>query len=233
MARVQHLRYEEALALAGCRIRRLAPMPEFPDSVFVEDTAVVLDHTVVIARPGAASRRMEVTTVANVLEALRPITYIDPPGTLDGGDVLRIGRQIFVGLSSRTNKDGAAMLEAIASSRGYHVTRVPVARCLHLKSAVTAIDDGTVLLNPDRVDRAIFADYEVVEIDRREPEAANVLRIGEVLICASGFPFTRSMLDELGCRIISVNMSEFAKAEGAVTCCSIILDAPRAAAAAA
>ena len=233
LARIQHARYEETLALAGCRIRRLRPLPDQPDAVFVEDTAVVLNEAAVIARPGAVSRRLETPSVANVLEGYRPVRFIDPPGTLEGGDVLRIGRTLFVGLSTRTNEDGAEQLAKISKPHGYVVRTLEVRKCLHLKSAVTSVDENTVVLNPDWIDRDVFEGLNVIEIDPEEPMAANVLGIGDVLICAADFPGTQRRLKEHGCRLLPVPVSELAKAEGAVTCGSIVLEVPRSAAVAA
>ncbi len=222
-ARAQHAQYEAALAQAGCRIRRLQPLLEMPDAVFVEDTAVVLDEIAIMARPGAASRRLEVASVANAIEAYRPIAFVNPPGTLDGGDVLRVGRRLFVGLSSRTNAIGAEMLQRIARPHGYDVSRITVDKCLHLKSAVTALDDRTILVNPAWIDPAAFGELKVVESDPAEAEAANVLAIADFLVCARGNPRTHALLQQLGRRVISVDLSEISKAEGAVTCCSILV----------
>ncbi|MBT8401768.1 MAG: dimethylargininase [Rhodothermia bacterium] len=223
-ARMQHARYEDALAQAGCRIRRLQPLPEMPDAVFVEDTAVVLDEIAIVARPGAASRRLEVPSVTNAIEAYRPTAFVNPPGTLDGGDVLRVGRRLFVGLSSRTNPVGAEMLERIVDPYGYEVTHIEIVKCLHLKSAVTALDDRTLLVNPALIEPSAFGELKVVESDPSEAEAANVLAINDVLICAAQFPRTQARLEQLGRRVISVDLSEITKAEGAVTCCSILVD---------
>ncbi len=228
-ARRQHALYEDALAQAGCRIRRLRPLHRMPDSVFVEDTAVVLDEIAIIARPGATSRRLEVPTVANALEAYRPIAYVDPPGTLDGGDVLRVGRRVFVGLSSRTNEVGARMLESIVERYGYKVRRVPIEDCLHLKSSATALDDRTVLVNPAWIEPKAFEGLTVVEVDPSEAEAANVLSVGGTLICQEDAPRTRALLERQGRLVVPVDLSEIAKAEGATTCCSIVVDDLRAA----
>lgn len=227
-ARAQHAQYEDALAQAGCRIRRLPPLPHMPDAVFVEDTVVVLDEIAIMARPGASSRRLEVASVANAIEAYRPIAYVNPPGTLDGGDVLRVGRRLFVGLSSRTNLAGAAMLERIAEPHGYEVVRIVVDKCLHLKSAATALDDRTILVNPALIDPSAFGELEVLVSSPSETEAANVLAIGDFLICSQGHPRTQALLERLERPVIPISLSEISKAEGAVTCCSIIVEDLRA-----
>ena len=224
-ARLQHAGYERLLGVLGCEVRRIAPAPEHPDGVFVEDAAVVVDEVAVITRPGAASRRGETVGVEAALAGLRPIARIEAPGTLDGGDVLVVGRRVFVGRTPRTNDEGIAQLRGILSPHGYTVEGVPVTGCLHLKTAVTALDDATVLVNPAWVDPAAFAPLTAVEVDREEPMAANVLRIGDALLYAEAYPRTRAALEARGYRLHLVDASELAKAEGAVTCCSLILRA--------
>lgn len=219
----QHGIYENALISAGCTIQRLPPLPDLPDSVFVEDTAVVLRKVAIITRPGAESRRPEVTSVA---EALRPqisLTFIEPPGTLDGGDVLMIGSTIYVGDSSRTNADGIRQLAEIASAHGYVVKPVTVSGCLHLKSAVTAVGDDAVLLNPALVDASVFRGLRHIAVDRSEPFAANALLVGENVIFPTNYPETRRLLERGGIDVLAIDADELQKAEGAVTCCSILL----------
>lgn len=224
-ARAQHAAYEAALRALGCEVRRVAPAPEQADSVFIEDTAVVLDEVAVIARPGAASRRAEVPEVERALAALRPLAHVTAPGTLDGGDVLVIGRRVLVGRTGRTNDAGITQLRAALAPHGYTVTPVDVTGCLHLKTAVTAIDDHTVLVNPAWVHGADFAPAAVVEVDPAEPMGANVLRIGDALLYADAYPRTLARLRAHGAAVTTVDASELAKAEGAVTCCSLVLRA--------
>jgi len=218
-AEAQHRAYEEALVRAGCDVRRVAAAPDMPDSVFVEDTAVVVDDLAVICRSGAASRRGETAGVEAVLATLRPIARIEPPGTLDGGDVLRVGRRVYVGSSGRTDADGIAQLRALLE--GYEVIAVPVRGCLHLKSAVTQVAERTLLLNPAWVDREAFDDVDVIEVV--EPSAANALFVNGVAIFPEAFPRTRARLDAAGIDVVTVDVSEIAKAEGALTCCSILV----------
>ena len=222
VARAQHHAYERLLASLGCDVRRVAPAPAHPDAVFIEDTAVVFDEIAVIARPGAESRRDETTEVEAVLAALRPIARIVPPGTLDGGDVLSVGHRVYVGRTERTNAEGIAQLRAALAPYGYEVHDVSVAGCLHLKTAITAVDDTTVLLNPEWVNREVFARFRVVEVDLSEPMAANVLRIGDQLVYGASYPRTQARLEQLGFMLHTVDASELAKAEGAVTCCSLV-----------
>ena len=219
----QHRAYLRALAAAGCAIEQLPPTPDLPDGVFVEDTAVVLDELAVITRPGAVSRRAETVTVANALRRHRPIESIGEPATLDGGDVLVCGRTLFVGLTARTTTQGAAELARITVPAGYAVRTVPVTGCLHLKSAVTEVGDRTLLINPAWVDPCLFEDYRLIHIDPREPFGANALRIGNAVIYATEFPGTGKRLRDQGFEVLEVEASELAKAEGGVTCCSLLL----------
>ncbi len=224
-ARTQHRDYQRALETLGCRLLVLPAEPGLPDSVFVEDVAIVLDEVAVLTRPGALSRRAEVASVAEVLRRYRPVLAIEAPGTLDGGDVLRVGRALYVGESARSNAEGIAQLRELLAGHGYAVQGVPTRGCLHLKSAVTQLDNRTVLLQPAWVDRARFADFRVIEVDPAEPHAANVLRIGDALVMPTSFPRTRQRLVDSGFDVTAVDVSELQKAEGAVTCCSLVFHA--------
>lgn len=222
-AAAQHQAYEDLLAGLGCRVERVPPAPELPDAVFVEDAAVVTDEVAIIARPGAPSRRDEVPGVAAALEAHRPVRYLTAPATLDGGDVLRMGRTVWVGRSARTNRAGVDQLRVLLEPLGYTVRAVPVTGCLHLKSAVTAVAPDTVLLNPARLDAEAFAGYRVETVDPGEPEAANTLRVGKALVVPDSAVRTSARLADLGLEPTPVDISELEKAEGGVTCCSILL----------
>lgn len=226
----QHEAYETALAALGCRIVRAPAAHDMPDAVFVEDVALVLDEVAVITRPGAVSRRGEADGVERVLAQYRDVVRIDPPGTLDGGDVLRAGKRIFVGRSSRTSSAGVAELRALVSGHGYTVEAVDVHGCLHLKSAVTAVGRNTLLGNSAWVDRRTFADFEWIEVHPSEPHAANALWVGDGVIYPSALARTASRLRaHLETRRMSLHLvdaSELAKAEGGVTCCSLVLRLP-------
>lgn len=219
----QHHAYEQLLASLGCDVRRVAPAPNHPDAVFIEDVAVVFDEVAVITRPGAESRRAETAAVEAALAALRPVVRVVSPGTLDGGDVLTVGRSVYVGRTDRTNDAGISQVRAALAPHGYEVHGVDVTGCLHLKTAVTAVDDSTVLLNPEWVSRAVFSRFRVVEVDPSEPMAANVMRIGDQLVYGASYPRTRVRLEQLGFVLHAVDASELAKAEGAVTCCSLVV----------
>jgi dimethylargininase len=223
-ARAQHEAYEAALSELGCVIERVAPAPGFPDAVFVEDTAIVVPEVAVLARPGAVSRRGEVPSVAEALARHRAIERIEAPGTLDGGDVLRLGRQIWVGASERTNAEGAAQLRATLEPHGYRVRQVRVAGCLHLKTAVSAAADDTLLIHPEWVDRTEFGAVRLIQVDPAEPNAANVLRVGDTVVIPASHPRTRARLEQHRIPTRVVEVSELAKAEAGVTCCSILID---------
>jgi dimethylargininase len=225
LARRQHGVYCNALRSLGCTLIELPALPGMPDAVFVEDVAVVLDEVAVMTHPGAASRRAEGGPVADVLGRYRPLRRLDAPGTLDGGDVLRIGRKLFVGQAARSNADGIAQLREGIAEFGYSVQPVPTHGCLHLKSAVTLVGDDTVLVNPEWVDASVFTGYRVIEIHPDEGHGANALRIGGAVIHPDCFPLTRRRLAGAGIEVIPVDVSELQKAEGAVTCCSLVFEA--------
>ncbi len=225
IARIEHDAYERALTELGVEVRRLPAAPELPDAVFVEDTAVVLDEIAILARPGEPSRRLEVASVAEALSAHRRLEAIEPPGTLDGGDVLRIDHRLFVGRSARTNDAGIEQLREIVSASGLEVIPVEVRGCLHLKSAITEVAPGVVLANRDWIDLAPFAEFETIEVDPREPFAANALRIEDAVIYAERFSRTRARLGGMGIRVVPVPQGELAKAEGGVTCGCILVGA--------
>ena len=194
--------------------------------MFVEDTCVVVDELAIITRPGAESRRPETAGVAEAVARHRALRHIEPPGTLDGGDVLRIGRTLFVGRSLRTNDEGIEQLRRILDPLGYQVHAVALHGCLHLKSAVTQVGPRTILVNPAWIDMDAFAGYEQIEVDPAEPFAANALLIGDRAIHPAGYSRTRARLESRGVGVVSVDVSELAKAEGGVTCCSIVLAGP-------
>jgi dimethylargininase len=222
-ARSQHRAYEEALIEAGYLVERLDTSPRMPDSVFVEDIAIVFDELAIVTRPGAESRRVETPAVAEALSAYRPLQAIHPPGTIDGGDVLVAGRTVVVGRSSRTNEAGAGQLRQILEPLDYTVSETVVRGCLHLKSAVTWLGGQTMLANPDWIEQAVFDRFTIVEVDRSEPAAANALRLEDGVIFSSSYPRTAERIAQAGCRLRLIDVSELAKAEGAVTCCSLIV----------
>ncbi len=225
-ARAQHREYERCLNSLGCRVHRVPADPDLPDSVFVEDTAVILDEVAVLARPGAESRRREIGAIEQRLAEYRPLCRLRAPATLDGGDVLRIDRTLFVGRSSRTNAPGIEQMRHAVARWRYNVVSVPIDGCLHLKSAVTEVGPGTLLLNPTWLKADTFSAFNCIEVNDNEPWAANALRIGDTIVYPAAFPRTRERLESRGIQVRVVDVSEFAKAEGGVTCCSLIIESP-------
>jgi dimethylargininase len=224
-AGTQHAAYEQLLSALGATVIRVPPAPELPDAVFIEDTAIVLAETAVITRPGAPTRQAEPPAVGAVLSSYRPVLAMTPPATLDGGDVLLVGRTLYAGRSSRTNQEGIAQLEHLLAAFDYRVVPVEFAGCLHLKSAVSCIADGLLLLNPAWVAEASFPALEVLPIDAREPFAANALRVADAVVYPTNFPRTCERLLQRGLEVAPIDCSELAKAEGGVTCCSLVFEA--------
>ena len=224
IARAQHRRYEETLERLGVTIVSMAVESDLPDSVFVEDTAVVLDEVAIMTRPGAASRRAEVQTVAKTLATFRPLAFITEPATIDGGDVLRIGKTLYVGLSTRSDAVGIEALANAVKPYGYDVRGVALAGCLHLKSAATLITSDLLVVNPAWVDPTAFDGVSHVAVDPDEPHGANALRIGNSVVYAAAYPRTRDRMAKFVTDIHCVDVSELAKAEGAVTCCSLVVE---------
>jgi len=223
----QHEAYERTLAELGCTVHRIPADAELPDSVFVEDACVVVDELAVITRPGAPSRRPETLAVTDALRRHRRLACIEPPGTLDGGDVLRIGRAVYVGQSTRSNAAGIDQLGRLLAPHGYTVTGVPVRDCLHLKSAVSAVGRDAILVNRRWVDPASFRDVRILDVDPAEPTGANALLIGDRVVYPVAFSATRRRLEAAGVTIEAVDVSELQKAEGGVTCCSVIVEQPQ------
>lgn len=226
VAAAQHRGYREALEDCGARVIALPYVEGLPDSVFVEDTAVVLDEVAVLTRPGVESRRGEVGLIEKEVARLRPVVRVEAPATLEGGDVLRLGRTLYVGLSPRTNAEGANALRRLAAPYGYEVSTVEPRGCLHLKTGCSGLGEAAVLVNPEWVDAGVFRGREVVPVDASEPWAANVLRVGGSVCVSAAFPRTAEMLAARGYDVRAVEVSEFAKAEGGMTCMSLLFRQP-------
>jgi len=221
LALEQHARYCEALEACGLDLAVLEADPAHPDCPFVEDTAVVTERIAVIARPGAGRRRGEVAVVADALSAYRPIERIESPGTLDGGDVLRVEQRVFIGLSDRTNYEGARQLGSILTRHGYAVTVVPVGEMLHLKSGVNHAGGGALAITGGLAKLEAFSRFELVHVPEEEAYAANCLFVNGRLIVAAGFPRALAAYERLGRDIIQLEISEFRKMDGGLTCLSI------------
>lgn len=227
-AAAQHEAYEAALRQAGCETVRLPDLPDHPDGTFVEDTALLLDDHAVILRPGAASRVAETESTASGLADHFELHRVTD-GYLDGGDVLRIGKTLYVGLSSRTDAAGAAALREIVQQFGLDVVQAKSDACLHLKSGATlagtdASGTPVLLYNPTCIDPSQFVGVEPLAVDSDEPHAANVVRAGDHLIIPAGNPKAADALRQRGFDLIEVDVSELQKAEAGVTCMSLIDD---------
>lgn len=227
-ARAQHEAYESALRAAGYAVTTLPASPDHPDCVFVEDAAIAFDEVAVMARPGAASRRGELDAIAAALLQHRTLSSISEPGTLDGGDVLVLGRDVYVGLSTRSNQSGIDQLRVILEPFAYTVTGIEVKGCLHLKSAATAIDEGRALVNSEMINTALLRGIECFEVDPSEPMAANLVALPmanepRTVLHGSAYPRTGARLFAAGLNVVKVPADELAKAEGALSCCSILI----------
>lgn len=221
-ARDQHAAYCALLESLGLEVVRLPELVNCPDAVFVEDTALVLPELAVLTRPGAPSRRDEVPSIAAALSPHRELAHVRE-GSLDGGDILCLGRRLFVGLSERSNPRAIEELADLLQPRGYRVQGLKISGCLHLKTAVSVLDEETILIHPDWVDSRYFPHCRQIEIDPCEAFAGNALRIGSSVVHAEEFTRTRERLEAGGFTVASVPADELGKAEGGVTCCSLIL----------
>ncbi|MDQ3314888.1 MAG: arginine deiminase family protein [Verrucomicrobiota bacterium] len=192
-ATAQHKAYQVCLAKLGVHVVPLPGEPELPDSVFVEDPAVVVDEIAIIANMGALSRRPEARSLAIALAHYRPLKFVSEPATLDGGDVLRIGRTVFVGLSQRTNSDGIGQITELLRPYDYSVQPVPVRGCLHLKSGCSYIGNNTMLVHRSWIDSDRFRGFDLLDVPEAEPAAANALLIEKTVILPSAYPQTQAV----------------------------------------
>ena len=221
----QHRQYEEMLRGLGVVVHRVPADDTCPDCCFLEDTALVLDEIAVLTRPGSQARRTEVAGVAPFVRQHREVVEIEAPATLEGGDVLRIGHELFVGITTRTTRDGIDALRRDVEPHGYKVHPVVVPGALHLKSVCTAVDAHTILADATRVDLSPFAEYEVIKVPAEEWMAANVLLVEEIVCMHSGFGKTIEILQRRGLNVRTTDISEFLKAEAGLTCMSIVFRA--------
>ncbi len=219
----QHAGYEAALRAGGYRVVRATAAPDRPDAVFIEDTAVVLDEVAVLTRPGAATRRSEVDDVEPLLSAYRPVVRLGEPARVDGGDVLVLGRRLYVGASARTDAAGAAALAAAVATYGYDVVVVPVRGALHLKTAAGRVAGSTVLVNAAWVDPAGFLGADTIVVPAEEPFAANVVSLPGALLLPAGNPRTAELLRGRGYPVRELDISELQKAEAGLSCLSLLV----------
>jgi dimethylargininase len=217
----QHEQYIRALSSSGLEVTVLDPLPQFPDAHFVEDVAVVLPELAVLARPGADSRLGEEAAMEPVLASLRPLERIEPPGTLDGGDVLVLENHCLIGVSDRTNEEGAAQLGRMLDARGWSWTALSVGTGLHLKSDVNSLGGQNLLVTREYADRPGLASYRRVTVPVGEEYAANSLWVNGRLLVPAGFPRTRRKLEESGPEVLTLEVSEAQKMDGGLTCMSL------------
>jgi dimethylargininase len=223
-ARAQHHAYEDLLRKLGAQVLSLAEEPVLPDSMFVEDPAIVLDAVAIICSLGTETRRKEAPSIAAALEKFRPLVHINLPGTLEGGDVLRVGRQLYVGLTERSNAEGIRQLAVIAAAHGYDLTALPVTGCLHLKSAVTFIGKNTLLGNRAWFPSERIGGFDWVEVDPGEAHAGNALLVGDTVVFPASFPRTAERVQAKGFKVVLLDISELQKAESGLTCSSLLFE---------
>ncbi|HWY44338.1 MAG TPA: arginine deiminase family protein [Candidatus Sulfotelmatobacter sp.] len=223
-AREQHHAYEAALASLGARVVSLLEEPELPDSMFVEDPAIVLEEIAVVFPLGTETRRREAASLAKAIAEFRKLEYVTLPGTVEGGDILQIGRKLFVGLTARTNEEGIRQLRTIVAPYGYEVITVPVTGCLHLKSAVTHLGKNVLLANRAWFDAAPLAGYEWIDVDPSEPHAGNALALNGSVLFPASFPLTLARIEAKGFRVLPIDIAELQKAESGLTCSSLIFE---------
>lgn len=221
----QHHAYEQVLEKFGADVISLSAEPALADSMFVEDPAIVLDEIAVIFPLGTESRRAEAASLAKVLAQYRELKYVQLPGTAEGGDILRVGRHLFAGRSKRTNEDGVRQLQSAVGEYCYTVEPVPVAGCLHLKSAVTFLGRNTLLANRKWFDASRMSDFEWIDVAPEEPHAANALAFGGTVILPASFPLTLKRIEARGFKVMPLDISELQKAESGLTCSSLLFDA--------
>jgi len=225
LALLQHRRYCEALRSCGLQLTELAPDPAFPDGTFVEDTALLFPGFAVLTRPGAESRRGETTsTLAGLQHFFEHIATIEAPGTIDGGDVCVVERQVYIGLSARTNEAGAAQLAAVLRAHGYGANLIDIrgsTTLLHLKSGLTYLGDGLMVVSPDAPRPELVDGFDFIELDDRESYAANCLAINDRVLIAAGYPDLADKLAKRGHRVVALEISEFRKMDGGLTCLSL------------
>lgn len=222
VAQRQHRNYEKALEELGAKVISLPGEPDLPDSMFVEDPAFVVDELAVIMPLGTPSRRPEAESLARALAPYRKLAYITPPATMEGGDLLRIGKRIYAGLSRRTNAEGIRQLSALLAPYDYEIIPVPVTGCLHLKSGVTSLGNGTLVANRSWFQNDPFAGYRWIDVSPNEPHAANALAINHQIIFPTSFPNTKVRIEAAGFPVIPIDISELQKAESGLTCSSLL-----------
>ncbi|WP_280768868.1 dimethylarginine dimethylaminohydrolase family protein [Salipaludibacillus daqingensis] len=218
----QHNDYVEAMKKAGVSVKVLERDENYPDSTFVEDPAVVTERFALITHPGAETRKGETIAIHHALQEFRDIFYtIEAPGTVEGGDVLQIDDHFYIGLSNRTNELGANQFKAIMEDEGYNVTIVKLKEFFHLKTGITYLGDRRVIAAGEFIDHPDFKEYEQITVPSEEEYAANCLRVNDVVIMPKGYPITKEKIESVGYKTIEVEMSEFRKQDGGLSCLSL------------
>lgn len=218
----QHARYVAALEGLGLAVSVLPPLDDFPDSTFVEDVALCTPRCAVLTRPGAPSRRGEVEHIRGAVERFHDTVHaIEPPGTVDGGDIMIAGERIFIGLTDRTNRAGAGQMAAILEDHGHRVETVPVDAMLHLKSGVSYLEDGRLLAVAGLAGNPRFRGFEIIPVDHAEAYAANSVWVNGTVLVPAGFPLTRERIAAAGCDVVEIEVSEFRKLDGGLSCLSL------------
>lgn len=220
----EHAAYCTALEGLGVEVRHLEPLPEHPDAAFVEDAALVLDELAVLPIAGAPSRRGESASVRAALAPLRPLVALEPPTTLDGGDVLRVDDTLYVGWSSRTNHAGLRALAHLVLEEGLRVKAVEVRAALHLKTAASDLGQDRLLVDPRHLNLERVRDHELLHVPPGEPQGANVLRIGEHVLLSDSAPRTAELLDSAGLTVHPLPLATFERMEAGPTCLSILVE---------
>ncbi len=223
LAARQHADYCQALRDCRVQVVTLDVNANRPDAAFIEDTAIVLDELAVLCSLAPPTRRQEPAAIEPILSQYREVRRIEPPATIEGGDVLRVGRTLLVGQSRRTNAAGIAILAGLVAPFGYEIRPVPVRGCLHLKTACTALPDGRLLVNPAWIDTSALPDFELVKIPDEEPWAANVALVHSNVLLSAAHDKTAALIHDLGFNVRTIDLCEFAKAEGGVTCLGLFI----------
>lgn len=222
LAKEQHIRYQEILGQLGLTLIRIEPDDRFPDCCFVEDPGIVIGEIAILSRMGAKSRIGEGIEVKNTLSKYKKVYEIKPPGTIDGGDVLRINEKIYIGLSERTNQCAIQQVHTFISDCGYQVIPVEIKHILHLKSACTYVGNNAVVMFPGHFDDRILSEYRKIMVNQREAHSANCLSVNGKVLVQKGYPNAKKLIENEGFETIEIEMSEFRKGGGSLTCLSII-----------
>ena len=220
----QHQKYCRALQQHGLDVQTLPPVEAYPDSVFVEDNAIVLDELAVLTSMGTDSRKGEPALLRPVLSEYREVVELSRPATIEGGDVVRVGKTLYVGRSARTNQEGIEALRRIAEPLGYVVQPIEVHGCLHLKTACSSLDDETLLVNSSWINVNRLGAFRLLPVPATEPYGANVMRVGQGILANASCPSTITMLETHGYAVSALDISEFSKAEAGLTCLSLIFN---------